>query len=152
MNFEILCSDLLSSNPKIRFAGILNSKGSLIAHKSRPDSSSLLTDDEVNMSVHYTYESWNRLQNLQHRLGKVKETVTKYENVTTITLIFENNLFLISTEPNSNSSKIVSDLWGLVDKKQSKRKPTKKTAKKRPTKKPAIKKIPKRSSKRSMSK
>ncbi|QUC63959.1 hypothetical protein NsoK4_05710 [Nitrosopumilus sp. K4] len=144
MNFERLCNKLLNSNPKIRFTGILNSRGSLIAHKSRADAASLLTDDEVKMSVHYTYDRWNRLQNLQHRLGKVRETVTKYDNVITITLIFENNLFLISADPNSNSRKIVSELWKLIDKKQVKpaRKTAakKKTTKRKPARKTAAKK------------
>ena len=135
MNFKKLCSDFLKSNKKIRFAGVLNSKGTLVAQKSRDDSISLLSDDELKMLVYYTSDRWNRLQNLQHRLGKVKETITKFENVTTIILFFDQNLFLVSTDPNSNNSKITSNLWKIIDKKPAKKSSTKKKPAKKTTKK-----------------
>ena len=51
MNFKKLCSDLLKSNKKIRFTGVLNYKGNLVAQKSRDNSISLLSDDELKMLV-----------------------------------------------------------------------------------------------------
>ena len=126
MNFKKLCIDFLKSNKKIRFAGVLNSKGNLIAQKSRDDSISILSDDELKMLVYYTSDRWNRLQNLQHKLGKVKETITKFENVTTIILFLDKNLFLVSTEPKSNNSKITSNLWKIIDKKPVKKRAAKK--------------------------
>ncbi len=143
MNFKKLCSDFLNSNKKIRFAGVLNSKGILVAQKSRDDSTSLLSDNELKMLVYYTSDRWNRLQNLQHKLGKVKETITKFENANTIILFLDKNLFLVSTDPNSNNSKITSNLWKIIDKKPVKRSTTKKKPMKRkPTKKRATKKKP----------
>ncbi len=144
MNFKKLCSDFLNSNKKIRFVGVLNPKGILVAQKSRDDSISLLSDDELKMLVYYTSDRWNRLQNLQHKLGKVKETITKFENVNTIILFLDKNLFLLSTDPNSNNSKITSNLWKIIDKKPVKRSTTKKkpikrkSAKKRAAKKKLV--------------
>jgi len=108
----------------------------LVAQKSRDDSISLLSDDELKMLVYYTSDRWNRLQNLQHKLGKVKETITKFENVNTIILFLDKNLFLLSTDPNSNNSKITSNLWKIIDKKPVK----KSTAKKKPIKRKSAKK------------
>ncbi len=143
MNFKKLCSDFLNSNKKIRFVGVLNPKGILVAQKSRDDSISLLSDDELKMLVYYTSDRWNRLQNLQHKLGKVKETITKFENVNTIILFLDKNLFLLSTDPNSNNSKITSNLWKIIDKKPVKRSTTKKKPiKRKPAKKRAAKKKP----------
>jgi len=122
MNFIKLCSDFLNSNKKIRFAGVLDSKGIVIAQKSRDHSISLLSDDELKMLVYYASDRWNRLQNLQHKLGKVKETITKFENANTIILFLDKNLFLVSTDPNSNNSKITSNLWKIIDKKSVKKK------------------------------
>ena len=136
MNFKKLCSDFLKSNKKIRFAGVLDSKGILVVQKSRDNSISLLSDDELKMLVYYTSDRWNRLQNIQHKLGKVKETITKFENVTTIILFLDQNLVLVSTDPNSNNSKIVSNLWKIIDKKPAK----KRTAKKKPVKRKPVKK------------
>ncbi len=135
MNFKKLCSDFLNSNKKIRFTGVLNSKGILVVEKSRDDSISLLSDDELKMLVYYTSDRWNRLQNLQHKLGKVKETITKFENVTTIILFLDKNLFLVSTDPKSNNSKIISNLWKIIDKNPAKKNTTKKKPAKKTTKK-----------------
>jgi len=83
----------------------------------------------------------NRLQNLQHKLGKVKETITKFENVTTIILFLDKNLFLVSTDPKSNNSKITSNLWKIIDKKPVQKSRTKKkSVKRKPAKKRATKK------------
>ena len=143
MNFKKLCSDFLKSNKKIRFAGVLNYKGTLVAQKSRDNSISLLSDDELKMLVYYTSDRWNRLQNLQHKLGKIKETITKFENVNTIILFLDQNLFLVSVDPKSNNSKITSNLWKIIDKKPAKKRSVKKKpAKKRATKKRSVKKKP----------
>ena len=134
MNFKKLCNDFLISNKKIRFAGVLNSKGAVIAQKSRNYSISLLSDDELKMLVYYASDRWNRLQNLQHKLGKVKETITKFENANTIILFLDKNLFLVSTNPNSNNSKITSNLWKIIDKKSIKKSTTrKKPVQRKPT-------------------
>lgn len=107
MDYQKLCQQVLNLDPRIRFAGILNSKGDLSVSESRNDSS-LLTNDEVKMSIHYTFERWSKVQNLEHRLGKEKATITEYEQVTLINLLVEKNLLLISTEPNANYQEIIS--------------------------------------------
>ncbi len=136
MNFKKLCSDFLKSHSKIRFVGVLDSRGHLIAQKNRDVSTALLSTNEFKMLLYYTSDRWNRLQNLRHKLGKVKDAITNYENASTITLILDKNLFLISTDPNSNNSKISSDLWKIIGKKPTKKKP----AKKKPLKRKPIKK------------
>ena len=140
MDLNKLCNDCLKSDKKIRFTGVLNSRGNLVAHKSMADSISLLTDDELKMLVYYAADRRNRLQNLQHKLGEVKETTTKFEKVTTIMLILDNNLFLISTDPKANNSKITSNLWKIIEKKPVKKSVTKKKPVKRKPTKDEIKK------------
>ena len=140
MDFNKLCNDCLKSDKKIRFAGVLDSRGNLVAQKSRADSISLLSNEELKMLVYYASDRRNRLQNLQHKLGEVKETITKFEHVTTIILILDKNLFLISTDPNSNNSKITSNLWKIIDKKPVQKSITKKKPEKR---KPTIDEIKK---------
>lgn len=142
MNFNKLCNDLLKSHPKIRFAGVLNSRGDLLAQKIRDDSASLLSNEEFKMLVYYTTDRLNSLQNLEHKLGRVKETITKYENANTITLFLDKNIFMISTDPNSNNSKISSDLCKSIVKKSVK-KTKQKLIKKKSVKKNTSKKKPK---------
>ncbi len=143
MNFKKLCSDFLKSHSKIRFVGVLDSRGHLIAQKNRDVSTALLSTDEFKMLIYYTSDIRNRLQNLQHKLGKVKDDITNYENASIITLILDKNLLLISTDPNSNNSKISSDLWKIIGKKPTKKKPLRrKPTKKKPAKKKPLKRKP----------
>lgn len=136
MDFDELCDNFLKLNKKIRFVGVLNSRGGLIAQKTGEISSSLLTADELKMLIFYTVDRRNRLQNLQHRLGKVKETTNKYEKASTITLFLDKNMILVSTDPNTNISKITSDMWKIIDKKKANPSQVKKsTSKKKPGKK-----------------
>ena len=113
MDYQKLCEDVLNMDSQIRFVGILNSRGDLPIQKNRNDST-LLSDDEVKMSIHYTFERWTRVQNLEHRLGKEKSTITEYENVTLISLLIEKNLLLISTEPNADYQKIISKVKEII--------------------------------------
>lgn len=142
MNFNKICKEVLNSNPKIRFTGVLNSRGDLIASKNRANSS-LLSDNEVKMAIHYTYDRWTNLQNLEFKLGKEKESITNYENVTTISITLEKDLFLLSLEPGSNYRKIISDVRKILEpplknkspRKVSKVKKKNTTTKKKPAKK-----------------
>lgn len=149
MDFEKLCNDFLKLNKKIRFVGVLNSKGRLIAQKFRENSSSLLSADELKMLIYYTIDRRNRLQNLQHKLGRVKETTNRYENASTITLFLDKNMVLASTDPRSNISKITSDMWKILDKKKVNKSQVKNSAsKKKPAKKAMSKKKTSRISKK----
>ena len=118
MDYEKLCDEVLKSDPQIRFAGILNSRGDLSVQKNIA-STKLLSDEEVKMSIHYTFERWNRLKNLEHKLGKEKFTMTEYENVIMISLLLEENLLLLSMEPNSEYSKIISNVKSIISKNSS---------------------------------
>ena len=112
MDYEKLCEEVLNLNSKIRFTVVLNSRGDLVTNKSKGEP--LLSQDEANMSVHYTFERWNRFQNLEHKLGKEKSAIYEYENVTLISLILENSLFLLSTEPNAEYPKIISETNSVI--------------------------------------
>ena len=135
MDFDKLCNVFLKLNKKIRFVGVLNSRGGLVAQKFRDNSSSLLSAEELKMLIYYTVDRRNRLQNLQHKLGKVRETTNRYENTSTITLFLDKNMILASTDPRSNISKITSDMWKILEKKKANKSLVKKNASKKTTSK-----------------
>lgn len=141
VNFNKLCIDILKSNSKIRFVGVLNSRGDLIVQKIRKDSTSLLSVDEFKMLIYYITNRRNRLQNLEHKLGTVNETITKYENTNTISMFLDKNIIFISTDPNSNVSKITSDLWKIISKKSVKKTVSKKKSPPRKSKRENISKL-----------
>ena len=114
MEYDKLCDQILDLDPQIRFSGILNSRGDLVLQKNK-NGEPLLSGDEVKMAVHYTFERWNRLQNLEHKLGKEKVSFTEYDNVIMISLVVNKDLLLVSTEPNSDYSKIISSIKKIIN-------------------------------------
>lgn len=110
-----LCQKVLEIVPQVRFSGILNSRGDLVVASNREDSEKLLSDDEVKMSVHYTFQRWTSIQNLAHKIGKEKTNITEYEKVTLISLLLnEGNLLLLSSEPGANYMEIISKVRQLI--------------------------------------
>jgi hypothetical protein len=113
LDYEKLCDLVSKADSRIRFTGILDSKGDLIVEK-HSDSVSLLNSDEVKMSVHYTFARWTNLQNLSYKLGKEKLSITEYEKVTLVSLSIQGNLFLLSIEPDVDYAPIVSKVHSII--------------------------------------
>jgi len=113
--YETFCQEVLYSNQHIRFAAILNRNGTRIAGGYRKKVSSLLTPDEIQMSLYYAKQRWENRGHLSHRLGAAKYSITEYEKVKQITVpIGKNRLLLISTEINANHTKILEKVSLLV--------------------------------------
>ena len=78
------------------------------------DLDSLLTDNEIGMSIHYTLERWRKAQNFTFRLGKERLTFTEYDNVTLVTIPFKGKLLLVSTEPRIHYDPIIEKVNSIL--------------------------------------
>ena len=114
MNYSVPCNEILKLDSKIRDVGVFNSKGETIAQKNKEGQSPLSTDEEK-MLVHYTFDRWRHLQNLEYRLGKVRTSVSKHENVTLISLYLDSDLLLLRVDPDSNYPKIIKKIRTMLD-------------------------------------
>jgi len=115
MDHKELCQKVLELVPQVRFSGILNSRGDLAVASNRDDSGKLLSEEEVKMSVHYTFQRWTSIQNLAHKIGKEKTNITEFEKVTLISLLLnDGNLLLLSSEPGANYMEIISKVKQLI--------------------------------------
>ena len=117
--YEKLCSDLLFSHESVRFVGLVNNKSDLLYSIRKKDLDPLLDDDEIRISINYSLERWRKAQNLSFRLGNEKLTLTEYENVTLISIPYNENLLLISTQPTVHYHDVVQSIiaaippWGI---------------------------------------
>ena len=66
MDYSKLCQKGLDIDPQIRFSGILDHNGRLVFGIHKDGVTSLLDDDELKMSIHYTFQRWKNLQNLEY--------------------------------------------------------------------------------------
>ena len=116
MDYDELCKAVLDKDQKIRFSGVVNGKGDLTNNATRGDTESLLSPEEVNMSIHYTMERTARTKNLAHKIGNERSAVIEFDKVTLITIPFhKNELFLLSTDPDADYMKIVRETKSLLE-------------------------------------
>ena len=116
MNYSKLCQKSLEIDPEIRFAGILDKEGCLVFGIHKDGVTSLLNDNEVKMSIHYTFQRWENLQNLEYKIGKEKTAVNEYDKVTLISIPFnKDDLFLVSLEPKSNYNHILTKTKSILE-------------------------------------
>ncbi|QDI88375.1 hypothetical protein Nisw_01915 [Candidatus Nitrosopumilus sp. SW] len=107
-NYDELAKKILDLDSQVRFAGVANNKGELVAGGQKDDVEKLLVGDEVKMSIHYALQKRDLYTNLAYKIGNEHSSITEYEKVTMITIpINSNELFLISTEPRADYLKII---------------------------------------------
>ena len=107
-NYDELTKKILALDPQVRFAGVANNKGELVAGGQKDDVEKLLAEDDVKMSIHYALQKRDLYTNLAYRIGNETSSITEYEKVTMITVpISSSELFLVSTEPRADYLKII---------------------------------------------
>jgi len=111
-----MSKQILDLDPKVRFAGVVNSKGEMIAGGHKENVEKILVGDEVSMSIHYALQKRDLYTNLAYKLGNERSSVTEYAIVTMINIpINSNDLFLISVEPRADYMKIIDYVYSLLD-------------------------------------
>ncbi len=115
MNYEELCKSILELDSKIRFAGVVNTKGVLINNLEQKGVEQYLSPDELKMSIHYSMWEWEKSQNLSHELGFERSSVLEYDKVTLISIpINKSNLFVASIEPKEDFFKMIMKIKSLI--------------------------------------
>ncbi|MFB5623374.1 MAG: DUF6659 family protein [Nitrosopumilus sp.] len=108
INYDELSKQVLDLDPQIRFAGVANSKGELIAGGQKDSVEKILDGENVKMSIHYALQKRDLYTNLAYKIGSELSSITEYEKVTMISIpINSSDLFMISTEPRADYLKII---------------------------------------------
>lgn len=114
--YEELSKQILDLDSKIRFAGVANIKGELVAGGPKENVEQILQGDQVNMSIHYAFQKRELYTNLAYKIGHERSSITEYERVTLISIpINSNELVLISTEPRADYLKIIDFVHSALD-------------------------------------
>jgi len=114
--YDQLSKKILDLDPKVRFAGVANNKGELVAGGQKDSVEKLLAEDDVKMSIHYALQKRDLYTNLAYKIGHETSSITEYEKVTMITVpINSSELFLISTEPRADYLKIIDTVRSEIN-------------------------------------
>jgi hypothetical protein len=109
---ETLCNEILKLDPSIRFAGVANNMGRLIAAKFRKGLQPLLTREEMES---YTIKAVLRMktrEDYESELGKTIYTYALYEKVKRASIALDSasySLLMVSFDTASDHEAIILD-------------------------------------------
>ena len=116
LDYDKLSKQVLDLDPRVRFAGVANSKGELVAGGQKENVEKMLADDEVKMSIHYALQKRDLYTNLAYRIGHERSEIHEFEKVTLISIpINSGDLFMTSTEPRADYLKIINHVHSVLD-------------------------------------
>ena len=116
VNYDELTKQVLNIYPEIKFAGIVNVKGEIVAGGHKENVEQILEGDEVKMSIHYAIQKRDLYTNLAYKIGHEKSAITEFEKVILISIPMNSNeLFLVRTDIGVNYSKIIEFIYSKID-------------------------------------
>ena len=112
--FESFCRKILADNQSIRFVGIANHLGSLIATEYREGLVPLMTQEETSQySIQAVLRAAIR-ENFESKIGKLEYSIGKYERLirATVPIVFSGNegkkfYLLLSFDADSDAKSII---------------------------------------------
>lgn len=116
MELEINCNELLG-NDEIRFAGIINKMGNLIAGGFKDGINPFETDAKSRMMYMQMTLEISMRREFDSSLGAVNYIASRRENALMISMPIEENLLLISAVPSASTEKIVAKALRIFMKK-----------------------------------
>jgi hypothetical protein len=116
VNYNELTKQVLNIYPEVKFAGIVNVKGEIVAGGHKENVKQILEGDEVKMSIHYAIQKRDLYTNLAYKIGHEKSAITEFEKVIMISIPMNSNeLFLVRTDKGIDYLKIVEFIYSKID-------------------------------------
>ncbi len=114
MNYENFCSQILETDPKIRFAIVYDSWAKRVAGGLRKGLDTLLSEKAEKELVNLSILNWNTRKNLSKSIGKTIYTLAEHENVKRFSFYLgEDYLLLLSTEKDADTNAVVDQVIKL---------------------------------------
>ena len=116
MDYDKLCESAKKADSKVRFAGIINSRGRLVAGGMVPSKKAL--EDEKNDEMLFM-ELALRVKmrsEFDSELGKVKFSLSLREKLIVMSFPIKNDVLLVSMEKKTQFEKIASNILKSVEK------------------------------------
>jgi len=116
VDYNELTKQVLNLYPQVKFAGIVNVKGEIVAGGHKENVDQLLVGDEVKMSIHYSIQKRDFYTNLAYKIGKEKSAITEFQKAAIISIpINSNELFLVRTDKGTDYLKIIDYIYSKLD-------------------------------------
>ena len=116
MDYDKLCESAKKADSKVRFAGIINSKGRLIAGGMVPSKKSLEDEKKDEMLFMELALRVKMRSEFDSELGKVKFSLSLREKLIVMSFPIKNDVLLVSMERKTQFEKIASNILKSVEK------------------------------------
>lgn len=114
MDYEKFCSQILDSNPKIRFATVYDQWAVRVGGGLRKGLTSLLSPHKENELVTLSILDWKSRKDMSKWLGKTKYTLAEYDLVKRFSFYLgDDYLLLVSTEKDLDTNFVVDEVIRL---------------------------------------
>jgi uncharacterized protein DUF6659 len=111
MDFDKLCKEILSLDPKVRFAGVCDDSGEIKYGGQRQGITNLLSPDETRRSNLQAMARWALRSSLSSKIGRGKYAMSEYQKIKRITFPLEqNHLLLVTTEVDADHDRIIRNI------------------------------------------
>ena len=115
-DFSVICNDIFGINEKIRFVGIIDQMGNLIAGDMKNGLRSLERDDgSIRLYLGYAINNVLR-RDFDNVFGKVLYTFSEREKIKLLTVPIDNNLLLVSMDISSDHVELIKKIHNVVSK------------------------------------
>ncbi|HEX2306338.1 MAG TPA: DUF6659 family protein [Nitrososphaeraceae archaeon] len=116
MDYGKLCNEILSVDPKVRYAGVCDDTGETKYGGQREGVKNLLSSEETKKSNLQALARWALRNTLSPKIGKGRYAMAEYEKIKRITIPLEDNnhLVLITTEVDVNHDRIIDHVMKFI--------------------------------------
>lgn len=114
MDYEKFCSEILDSNPKIRFATVYDEWAVCLGGGIRSGVENLLSEHAEKELVSLSIMDWKARKEMAKWLGKTIYTLGEYEKVKRFSFYLgDDNLLLVSAEKDADTNSVVNNVIKL---------------------------------------
>ena len=100
MDFAKLCEEVFALHDDIRYAGIIDDTGTLIAGGLRKGLDSMTEQDNDELYLAQTAIRKSMRQRFDHTMGKARFAYVEREKISMLTFYMDKNILVVSIEPN----------------------------------------------------
>jgi len=120
LDYEKFCSQILETDPKIRFAVVYDSWAKRVGGGMRKGLHLLLSEHSENESATLSIINWKARKGMSKWLGKTIYTMSEHEKIKRFSFYLgEDHLLLLSTEKDADTDVVVDEVVKLYYKNQN---------------------------------
>ena len=114
MDYERFCSEILETNPKIRFASVFDEWTKPVAGGMREGVTSLLSEHMEKELLNLSIIDWKARKDAAKMLGKTKYSMSEYDTIKRFSFYLGNDhLLLVSSEKEADTNVVVDKVIQL---------------------------------------